>query len=305
MLRNRSPSIQRIYMIAGIKYIDRMVLDLDLLLAFQTVVDCGGFTRAAERLHRTQSTVSMQIKRLEQRLDRRLLDREARGVALTPEGERLLGHARRLLALNDETLAAFAGDGPQGHVRIGTPADYASAFLGDLLPFIARRFPGVTIQVESDLSQGLMARFDRRDLDLALVTRMPGRPDGTTVHRSRLVWVSAPGANALHRQPLPLALFPVGCHFREVALDALRESAIDYRIVYESPSMGGIEAAVGADFAVAAVAADAIPSRLMRAPVEVGLPTLPETEVALFVHERHGEPAASIADYLRRQLRVL
>lgn len=282
-----------------------MVLDLDLLLAFQTVVDCGGFTRAAQRLHRTQSTVSMQIKRLEERLACRLLERDGRGVTLTPQGEQLLGYARRLLALNDETLASVTEQGLQGHVRIGTPADYTSAFLGDLLPFVVRRFPGVTLQVESDLSQGLMTRFDAGTLDLAIVTRMPGRAGGVTLSRAPLQWVSAPGADVLARRPLPLALFPVGCYFRDVALAALRQSGVDHRIVYESPSLGGIEAAVAADFAIAAVGADAIPRRLTPLAADAaGLPPLPDMEIALFSRDESGEPVTAIADYICQQLRA-
>jgi DNA-binding transcriptional LysR family regulator len=285
----------------NINYIDPMTLDPELLQAFQAVIECGGFTRAAERLHRTQSAISMQIKRLEQRLECRLLEREAGNISLTTDGERLLERSRRLLAMNDEIIAEFKGVKPAGHVRIGTPVDYTTTYLGDLLSFLMRCFPGVTAKLESGLSLELMSRLQQGGLDMAIVTEMPGFTGGSTLSRTQMTWVCARGATAPARTPLPLAIFPPGCHLREEALRALDAGGLDYRIVYESPSVQGIEAAVHADFAVSALALGTFSTRLVVAN-NSGLPALPEVSMALYTSADAREPVNSLADFLLRNL---
>ena len=122
-------------------------LDPDLLRTFVTIVDAGGFTQAAKQVHRTQSAVSMQVRRLEETLDRVLFERDGRGVRLAPDGEALLGYARRLLKLHDEAVAALTRPDLFGLVRIGTPDDYVDRFLPEILARFARAFPRVQVEV--------------------------------------------------------------------------------------------------------------------------------------------------------------
>lgn len=279
------------------------LLDLDLLRAFVAVVDQGGFTAAAERLGRTQTAVSMRIKRLEALTGRRLLRRNNRGVALTADGEALAVHARRMLGLNAAAVAALAASPPEGEVRLGTPADYAAAFLADVLPAFARAFPRVRVEVRCDLSAVLLDDLDRGRLDLALVTRRPGDARGTAAHREPLVWAGARGGIAHEREPLPLAVFPPLCPFREVALAALATAGREARLAYVSPSVAGLQVAVASGFAVAALARSTVLPGMRVLAAEEGFPDLPDVEIALHRRpEARAEPVSRLAAFVEAAL---
>ncbi|MCB1764431.1 MAG: LysR family transcriptional regulator, partial [Candidatus Competibacteraceae bacterium] len=166
-------------------------LDPDLLRTFVAIVDAGGFTAAAQQVHRTQSAVSMQVRRLETTLDRTLFQREGRGVQLTPEGEALLGYARRLLKLHDEALAVLTRPDLTGCVRLGTPDDYVERFLPDILVRFARAFPRVQVDVHCEPSRHLRRLLAEDRLDLALITCAPGAEIGEILRREPTVWATA------------------------------------------------------------------------------------------------------------------
>ncbi|MGL5446489.1 MAG: LysR family transcriptional regulator, partial [Rhabdaerophilum sp.] len=144
-------------------------LDLDLLRSFVTIADAGGFTRAAERLLRTQSTISLQVKRLEAQLGRRLFDRTPRSLRLTPEGETLLPEARALLALHDAILTRNAEGVIEGTIRLGTPEDFATSHLPEVLARFAKSHPKIALEVTCDLTLNLIERFRAGEFDLVLV----------------------------------------------------------------------------------------------------------------------------------------
>src|SRR5215468_1504452 len=148
---------------------DRPMLDIDLLRSFVSVVEAGGFTRAGERVHRTQSTVSQQIRRLEDALGRELVHRNGRQATPTEEGERLLSYARRILALADEARDVVARPAADGLVRLGLPEDFAAYRLPELLAEFVRSRPGLRLDVHCDLSIGLRSDLERRELDIALL----------------------------------------------------------------------------------------------------------------------------------------
>lgn len=268
------------------------MIDLDpaCLRAFLTVTDEGGFTRAAEKLNRTQSAVSMQIRRLEEALDTRLFEDRKRAT-LTAAGERILEHARRMVALNDEMLGRAKGLDISGRVRIGAPDDYVSFFLPSMLRRLAVTHPQVEVEVRCNMSVDLIVAVDRGHLDLALVTRLPGFEGGTTVRHEPLIWVAA-DEKLLARRPLPLALFSPGCPFRHAALERLDSAALPYRIAYESPSIASITAAVSEGLAIAALAQISVqPSmKVLNAP-DV-LPALPVVEIVLYGPRNIASPAA-------------
>src|SRR3954451_24602554 len=167
------------------------VLDLELLRSFVSVVDAGGFTRAGERVHRTQSTVSQQIKRLEETIGRPLLNRIGKSVALTEEGERLLSYARRILSLEEEARDVVSRPSGDGVVRLGIPDDFAVYRLTSMLSSFARARPGVRLDVHCDLSINLRHDLEHGELDVALIKRDAGEQGGVASWPERLQWVTS------------------------------------------------------------------------------------------------------------------
>ena len=166
---------------------DVKMLDLELLHSFVSVVDAGGFTRAGERVHRTQSTVSQQIKRLEDDIGQPLLIRTAKDVTTTEAGERLLSYARRLLSLAEEARDVVTRPDHQGAVRLGIPEDFAAYRLAKLLATFSRTHPQLRMDVRSDQSVYLKRDLERGDLDLALLSATPTRKAGSRVGRSACI----------------------------------------------------------------------------------------------------------------------
>ncbi|QRG08308.1 LysR family transcriptional regulator [Xanthobacter dioxanivorans] len=261
------------------------MLDMDLLKAFVSVVDAGGFTRAGARVHRTQSTVSQQIRRLEDQLGHQLLVREARGVALTAEGERLLGYARRILALGAEAQAALAGTMPARVVRLGIPDDFALAALTSVIADFARARPGVRLAVECGLSRELFAAFARGDLDLVLHKREPGSGPAAAVWPEQLLWVTGRDVEP-DEACAGLVAFRQGCLYRNRAVHALEAAGRPWRIAYECASLIGIEAALAGGLGVAVLSQWAVSPRLRVLAEPDRWPPIPPTELALLVDQR-------------------
>ncbi|TYR32032.1 LysR family transcriptional regulator [Mesorhizobium microcysteis] len=219
-------------------------LDLDQLHTFITIADTGSFTRAADEVHRTQSAVSMQMRRLEERLGKALFEKEGRTNRLTEEGERLLTYARRLLRLNRETLAAFDDASLEGHIRIGTPDDYADRFLPEIMARFARSNPRVELSVICEPTVNLMDHIKRGHLDIALVTHDSDKGASEVVRREPLLWVTSANHSIHAEDTLPLAVGRTTCMWRRAACDMLDQMGRDYRILFTSWSATVIIAAV-------------------------------------------------------------
>jgi len=276
-------------------------LDPDLLRTFVAIVDAGGFTQAARQVHRTQSAVSMQVRRLEETLDRVLFQRDGRGVQLAPDGEALLGYARRLLKLHDEAVAALTRPDLAGLVRIGTPDDYVDRFLPEILARFARAFPRVQVEVLCETSVNLRRLLAEGRLDLAVLTAgcaLSGET-GEVLRREPVVWATAERHLAHEQEPLPLALFQSGCVFRDWALASLDGIGRPYRIAYTSASFSSILAAVTAGLAVTALCRSVLPTGVRPLGVEEGFPPLPQT--ALTLHR--GKPISAVAECLAGYIR--
>jgi DNA-binding transcriptional LysR family regulator len=277
-------------------------LDLELLRTFLAVVDGGGFTRAAERLHRTQSTVSQQLKRLEERLNAPLLERDTRNVTLTERGELLLGYARRLLTLNDEALGALAETHLQGRVRLGSAQEVADGGLAELLAHFTRLHPGVALEVRVDANLKLRDEVERGELDLAVIFQEPGEPGkgvkSEVMDRLRRVWVSRQGFRIATDEPLPLIVANSPCIFRNAVLSALDGIGRPWRIVLSTPSLAGMRAALRAGLGVGVRTARWLEDDLVI--VDAELPPLPEVELALL---RGPETGELVVERLRTALR--
>jgi DNA-binding transcriptional LysR family regulator len=265
-------------------------LEPDHLRSFVAIAESGSFTEAAARVHRTQSAVSMQMRKLEEQLGRQLFTRAGRGIALSADGELLLGHARRLLQINRDVVAAFDAGALKGTVRIGAPDDHASSFLPRILARFASTHPGVEVELVCEPSSGLVRAVAAGELDLALVCEGSQEKGGRIVYRDQLVWVGSE-AHATHElDPLPLALFHQGCLYRRGALDALADQGRRSRIAYTSVSMAGVCAAISSGLAIGVMMRGTWPRGLRALGTREGLPPLPETGIVLVRREAGGDP---------------
>lgn len=261
----------------------------DVLRTFVSAADSGSFTRAGELVHRTQSAISMQVKRLEDELGLKLFKRQGRGVALTPDGETLCRYARRMLVLHDEALATLIAPKLGGTVRFGAPEDYAAQFLPQALKRFAVAHPLVEVEVYCDATPELRQRFATGELDVMLTTEED--EPGPFRRRIELMWITAEQGNALDVSPLPLALFHSGCPYRRNALLSLEQAGIPYRIAYSSPSMSGVLAAVRAGLAIAPATEAAIGSGCRRATLRDGIPPIDPVNIELHLAPNAGEEA--------------
>jgi DNA-binding transcriptional LysR family regulator len=274
-------------------------LDPDLLRSFVAIAETGSFTAAAARVHRTQSAVSMQIKRLEETLGRSLFEREGRSVSLTLHGQILLDHARRILRAHQEAIAAFDGQAVQGHVTVGSPDDYASTFLPRILARFAQTHPKVHVEVVVDNSEELVEHLAAGRVDLALVTEGHGEPAGTVVHREPLVWVTSAHHRAHEQEPLPLAVFHPGCCFRRHATEQMAALGRPVRIAYTSLSIAGIYAALDAGLAVSVELRSSLRPGLRMLTAAEGFPPLPDIGITL---QRSPQAIGRLIDRLERHM---
>ena len=280
-------------------------LDLDLLRGFVAVADAGTLTRAGERLRLSQPAISLQMKRLEDGLGCRLMERSARALRLTEEGEVLLGYARRILALGEEALARLAEPQISGAVRLGTPEDFATTHLSSVLANFARAHPTVSLEVTTDLTLNLIDRFRAGEFDLVLIKREPAGPsEGVRVWREALVWACAPaligafGADAA----VPLVVSPHPCVYRRRATRALDGAGRGWRIVYTSTSLAGAQAAVRAGLGVTVLPKDMVPPDFLVLDEAAGAPDLSETEMALMMANPCPVPAERLAKHVVHSL---
>ncbi|WP_462389661.1 LysR family transcriptional regulator [Acidovorax sp. Q11] len=256
---------------------------IDWLRAFVAVVDAGSLSGAAPLVHRSQSAVSMQIKKLETALGRPVLLRGPRHLEVTPAGAELLSYARRVLDLQAEAHAALFGPQLAGQVRLGVPDDYASAYLTPVLRSFAHRYQGVEIELTCEQSTALIPSVVKGELDLALISRdKPQR--GRFLFDEPLVWVGATQYEVWRRDPLPLAVYESTSMARQATLSALAARRRAYRIVYHSSSLAGQLAAVESGLAVAVLTRCSVPPHLQilqNLPAEFELPPLDAMHVAV------------------------
>jgi DNA-binding transcriptional LysR family regulator len=260
------------------------MLDLALLHTFVSVVDAGSFTRAAERVHRTQSTVSQQIRRLEESVGRPLLLRNGKHAIPTEAGERLLSYSRRILALAEETYHSISQPESGGTVRLGIPEDFAVSRLAGLLSRFARSRPDLRLDVRCDLSANLLCDLERGEFDLALLKREASRSPAVAVWPEKLHWVSS-GSHPIDQRddPVPLAVFPQGCLYRNRAIHALEAAGRGWRIAYTCPNFSGIQAAVSAGLGVSILPETAILTDRNLRIADEGFPPIKDTQLALVV----------------------
>jgi DNA-binding transcriptional LysR family regulator len=263
-------------------------IDTELLRTFVAIADEGGFTKAGEVVNRTQSAVSMQMKRLEEDLiQRQLFQKDGRTVSLTIEGQVLLGYARRILKLHGEVFNTLREPHMVGCVKIGSPDDYVMRFLPGILQRFAQAYPLVQVEVHCEPSKQLL---QRQDLDLSIVTREPGTEIGQILRQERFVWMVAQGFHPHEQTPLPLAMFNTDCFCRTWACNALDTLQRDYRIAYTSASLAAISAVVTAGLAVTAQLESLLTPELRIIGEAEGMPQLPLASIVLLRNPRNPSP---------------
>lgn len=235
-------------------------LDSDLLRTFVAVAETGNFTRAADQVRRTQSAVSMQIKRLEESVGSALFERGPRGVLLTRKGSELIANARRIVALLDETAASLHTAPLDGPVRIGIPEEYSYAILSRALNAFSRQHPKVEITVRYAHSASQKAAIDSGELDLAVVFEWQDNSDGEVLMRDPTVWATSTLHSAHEETPLPVALYSRAGWCKDFAIKSLEQRGLAYRIACTSDTTGGLKLAVASGLAVAPVSRSNIPA---------------------------------------------
>jgi len=256
-------------------------LDFDLLRTFVAIADAGSLTRAAAEVGRTQSAISMQLKRIEEIVDGAVLVRTARGVELTSRGDRLLSHARRLVRAHDEALVDVTGRGLTGSIRLGCPEDYCTEFLPAVLRAIAAQHPRVALEVVCAPTPLLEKMLDARRLDVALVSLAAEGNLERVIRWEDLVWIASQDFCAPSDGPLQIALSVPETLDHQAARRALDCGNVSYRVAYESVSKDGLLAIVRAGIAVAVLTRGAVPADLRILPEGERLPPLPHVGIAV------------------------
>lgn len=258
-------------------------IDVALLRAFITVVESGGVTSASRMLSRTQAAVSQQIKRLEELFGAPLFQREHKRLNLSPAGERLLGLAQRMIAMNDDTWCQMTTPDFEGDVCLGVPHDIVSNLIPSVLQRFNKAMPKVRVELHCKGSKSLLDDLAIKKVDLTLTTEIDCSAYGETLMRDRLVWVGGRGAQTWREQPLPVSLGAKYCKFRPEVIKALQTAGRDWRVVSESDSMEATYATLKAGLAVATMLRTSVPDYLEILGPAANLPPLPDYMVNLYL----------------------
>lgn len=279
-----------------------MIFDTITLQCFIAVAETGSFTRAAERVGRTQSAISQQMTKLVSLLGKPLFVK-GRQFGLTPEGEIFLGYARQIFALHREALDRFTTPELEGEVRFGLPENFASVYLSEVLADFSRIHPRILLNIECDLTLNLFDRFKKKKFDLVLVkmNRPEDFPNGLDVWSEPLKWVGDP-ILINRKKPVPLVLSPTPCVYRASAIKALEKAGRPWRLVFSSPSYAGTVAAVKAGMGISVMPHTMIPPELQAVDASL-LPKLADTHVSLLKHRADNPAINTLEEFVLKRLK--
>lgn len=287
-------------------------LDTALLNTFVVLCETKSFTLTAERVHRSQSAVTMQISKLEKLLGCQLFKRTKRHVELTEKGYELLPMANHLLDKTQQLFTHFRHDDLRGDISFGSPEDFATYYLPEVLSRFTEHHPHVHLRVNCELTKALIDAFEQRKYDIVVIKQLPTDiyPSAKPLWTERLVWVcskqryehlSQAESVFANERVIPLVLSPERCVYRARALQALEKQGVMYNISYTSPSIAGVIAAVRAGLGFAVLPRKFVPNDLM--PLEHhGLPRLEDAEICLLFHEDASDAVHSLAQYIEQHL---
>lgn len=279
-------------------------VDIDLLRTLIVVADLKNFTAAGEKLHRTQSAISLQIKRLEQAVGEKIFERgSGKEVHLTKTGELVLSYATEILLLNDRLIQKIQSNSQVTVLRIGMPDDYAELLLPKIIAELARHNKAIEMQIVSELSMRLGTMIDHGQLDIAFMTRHDGI-GGFKLLDEGLSWVSVSDAHVANDTPLPLALFPEGCGVRHNALEALDAIGRRWHIAYCSSHFSALKAAILQRQAVGVLPTRAIPPDMVEIDQKHDLPKLKNSELVVRMNPQASTAVVRLATHLLRAFEV-
>ncbi len=268
-------------------------LDLDAVQAFIRIAELGSFTRAAEATQTTQAAVSLKLKRLEERLGCRLVERTSRYVQLSAQGAAFLEYARELLEAHDRALAVFAG--ARQRLTIGISDHVAGPELPALIARMNAHDPQLLIELRIRSSGDLLQNFDRRELDTVIVLPHAGRSDGEILAEERFGWFAVPGWQHRAGDPLPLATMAEPCGIRAMAGQLLDAAGVPWTEVFAGGGVRAVAAAVMAGLGVAALAPRMLPFGAVDVGPKLGLPNLPRLPVLLHSRVKDGRSRDALA----------
>ena len=278
-------------------------LDIRVLRSLLAVIESGSVTEAARRLGRTQPAITLQLQRLEELIGKPLFTHEGRRMSLTPDGETVVTYARSILRLHDELLARMLSPDIQGDVVLGTPDLYAAFMLPDILAVFRRAFPHIKIELRCSLSTPLVQMVQKRQVDIALVTRMNDFTGGQVVRREQLLWMTGAASDAHNENPVPLALLPPGNIYRDYAIECLERIGRRWRVACESESVSGLQAAAFSGMAVTVLGQSALVGGMRQLSADDGFPPLPKVDLLLYkAHGLASAAAHELHDYLAHYL---
>lgn len=261
------------------------MLDLLLLRSFVTIIEEGSFTAAANRLHLTQPAISGHLRRLESQLGKPLLQRTTRSFQLTPDGESLLSYARAMLTLNRDAMAQLSSSSVHGCLRLGVAEDLAHERLMRTLKRFTKRHPLADVEVRVGIPSDLLASMRQGHLEMVLGAQCGEQEAGICLWREPLVWAWSADEPWTLPSPLPLALFPEPCPYREIALAQLAMAGIAQHTTMLCMSGAGMRAAAASGFAIAPMPISQLGPGLIALSSEHGLPSLPDAEVRLVTED--------------------
>ncbi|WP_417223913.1 LysR substrate-binding domain-containing protein [Amphritea sp.] len=256
-------------------------MNLELLRTFIAVAEGESFTAATKSRHLTQSTVSHQIKRLEESLEQQLFHRTTRSCRLTDDGDVLYQYAKKIIQLCDEVEARFKEKPLQGHINFAAPEDYLSLPFSRVLARFARIQKDVEIEITVGLSNNIRPEVDTGAIDLAILTQIPPTGEGTPLYRDPLVWLASKDFQVPTNGPIPLALVPSPCLYRKTALTALEEAGMAWQIALSCHSHEAIKAAVESGLAVTVLTQKDLRPGMRILDEKEGFPRLGESEISL------------------------
>ncbi|MFD1383218.1 LysR family transcriptional regulator [Rhodanobacter aciditrophus] len=257
-------------------------MDIDALRSFIAFVDTGSFTRAAKQTFRSQSAISMQMKKLEEDTGQPLFVKEGRNVALTERGQELVSYARRILSLHDEAVSHFKHSTHHRPLVMGCPDDYAESILPTVTALIRELLPNQAFKIVCDCSTELRLMLDAGKIDIAILTRAPDAEEGYLLKHDRGVWVYGSDPSVLEQSPLPLVLYEPDCKFHSAAIDGMEKQERDYSLMVSSSSATAIKSLLRRGIGVSAMAVSSV-SHGINIVQDNHWPALPAVDIVLSV----------------------
>ena len=281
-------------------------IDISLIRTFLAVAESGGMTSAAHALNLTQGAVSQKIKRLEALFETELFERKHKMLRLTPEGERLMARAYRLISLNDDTWHLMTQPAFTGEIKLGVPLDIIRPLMPPILRRFNREHPKIQLTLVGDMTPTLLTELKNGEIDLTLTTESREGTGDQLLLSDKLVWVGAMNGEACNQTPLPVSLGSESSAFRAVTLDALNKAEIDWKVVCGVGNLESILATLEADMAVAPYMSRLVPEQLIIIDSNVRLPPLPTYHINLHMPDSGGTfIAKELAKYIRKEFSIL